>query len=86
MAVTAPAEAAEWMLPAEAAEFLGISDTTVVRLFQAGHIPGWREGQIYRLSGPFLRAVKAMTDAGQQVILSAFAQEWRSRTAQGATS
>lgn len=79
--VVAPPEPGDWRTLAEAADDLGVSYPTAYRLYQAGHLPGWREGQVYRISAQFLRAVRATVDAGRQVTLSVFAREYRAARA-----
>jgi excisionase family DNA binding protein len=71
-AVQAPAR---WYTPAEVAARLRVSENTVIRWFQRGHLPGLSEGTVYRLSAPFVDAV-AVAAASGPVTISALARQW----------
>lgn len=60
----------------DAATLLDMSEIHIRRAFNAGHFPGIKLGQLYRVSRPFVNALVAQVAAGRGIVVEEFAATW----------
>ena len=80
MAAPAVAPDGIWLTPAETGRRLRISAMTVIRMLQAGDIPGFRARTAYRVPAAFVADAVAAIREGGSIDIGEFGRQWNARS------